>query len=439
MSTENALSRLRDSLSQLGQMDFREQRSQTSAEELWTESPPPKPLRAASPHSAPRTFGSPNPRAISLMSPLTSVERLERPTVALTKALRSCQERCSQLEAKRSEVAEELRICDDDKARFQLALSRAEQENKQLLQERQKKMEETIHLRQELRIATEGLTDIEAQTKEKLSDHEAQRQRLERLVDEQRRHIETLESSNQRDKEEAHLSRDTIERLGRGMWAMLEEKTRSLEFMTNLVSSMQSLFYNPTPFLEHARRTKKCGGSHTLKRLELREGVSELRELLEQIEDEIADSSQAYSKFIQRLLQREDEMKRIIAVKPTSVLQQIQLADQLLIADAKAPSRDVDEDAYTFHPTSRKKGRTQDEQENAKALVPRRGKQSSLYVDWATEMEQFKAITTVMETKFSQLTKLKKVIQVKQPAARRAASSAQDRSHSVGRIYTSFC
>eukprot|EP00397_Hematodinium_sp_SG-2012_P032522 GEMP01034632.1.p1 GENE.GEMP01034632.1~~GEMP01034632.1.p1 ORF type:complete len:490 (+),score=117.78 GEMP01034632.1:78-1472(+) len=464
MAAESALFRLRDSLSQLGQLDFRSERSQNSVDDMWSESPQPRIVRPAlSNHPSPalRATAVSNPDAVSTSA-------AEKPAVALTNALRSCRERCSQLESKRGQAKEELRISEDDKARLQLSVARVAQENKQLLQDREKKLEANLQLRQDLRTATDQLADLDAQMRERMKDFEAQRHRLERLVEEQRRHIESLEQTRHGELEEVMRSRETIERLGKGTWALLEEKAKCAEFLTNLVSSMQSLFYNPTPFVTQARMAaRRCGGVHTLKRLEVREGVSELRELLEQLEEEIADSSQAYSKFIQRLLQREDEMKRIVAIKPTNVLEQIQVVDSLLMADQKRLRRDVS--SYGFTPGARasslkasrgSRGSEVDTERGSgflgtKALRGSRGSEldtehgsgfsgtkaprakAMTSVDWAAEMLQFQQITSTMETKFIQLTKLKNVIQSKSTIGHRA-SATNVRSRSVGRLYTTF-
>jgi len=135
-------------------------------------------------------------------------------------------------------------------------------------------------------------------------------------------------------------------------------------------------------------------------------------------------------------------MKRIVAVKPSSIMQQIQIADQILVAEEKR-SNNEEEDPFIMHPVARatveKKSKRLDRDGDFSDLGSSSGSNkrkrhasigSTFYVDWAAEMEQFRLITCAMETKFNQLSKLKKVIQVKAPPRTKSAG----RSKSAGRI-----
>lgn len=417
MASEGALSRLRDSLSQLGQLEFhRDRRTPALTESMDTGAWPESPSNQKSREREKKT---------------------DRPAIALSKALKTCQERCNELEQKRNEIANELRVIEDDRSRLSLAMGRAEKENRNLHDEIEMKIEEITNLKGETRIANETLLEVEQKSRDRISDLESQRVRLERHSEEQKNRIASLENSLSQGKLEYENSKNTIEQLTTGMWDVLGEKAECMTFISQMMQTMQALFYNPTPFLDQSRNDRKCHGGHSKRRMEVRDGVGELRDVLDQLEDEIAEASCAYNQFLQRLNAKEDEFKRMLILKPAHSKEQTQIAETVLVPEfGRSSFRSID-------PTSMNDQKNNDSDYYSQAMGlnslksnhgvrpftasstslrrshKTRMEKSSGSIDWAAELEEFQHVTCIMETKFSQLMKLKTVMQSREVANQR--------------------
>lgn len=258
---------------------------------------------------------------------------------------------------------------------------------------------------------------------------EETRSRFDRMMVDQRNQIASLEDSSNRASREVAEHNGRVTEFVECLFSVLLERVGMQQFVVDLLSSIQSLFYDPTPFVttqpdfvppkrtrngnqmrprsasvdRYGRGLGGGGGSlyrsydtlelakHTQSRAEWREGIGDLRELISSLEREVSEASHEYSLMVQRIvgeLERSVRVVGVFGVRPTD-------RDALEVCNSWVESE------------RKRRARSGDDEWNSR-------------IDWVEERSQFHAATRVMEVKFAQLAKLKRVLVARQGAIAKA-------------------
>ncbi|CAE7653747.1 Nsun2 [Symbiodinium microadriaticum] len=111
-----------------------------------------------------------------------------------------------------------------------------------------RELSELQRLRREHREAREQTAALRAEVQQTKSAADETRQRLEKMLTEQREHMEALEESAglaERELQDRSMQSADMEI---ALFSCLQERTSLLQFMVDLLSALQTLFYDPTPF-----------------------------------------------------------------------------------------------------------------------------------------------------------------------------------------------
>lgn len=262
---------------------------------------------------------------------------------------------------------------------------------------------------------------------------EEKRQRFERIISEQREQIEALQEANGLAERELQDRGTQSSDMETALFSCLQERTALLQFMVDLLSALQTLFYDPTPFTRLRLRSPSptpgganCAGrrraasretwhrhsgcyacassdwvpaagqplDRSLKDLQV-SGSEDLKELCSALEGEIAQASQAFSAQVQRVLAEAEQSARAVSTVH-------QPGQQMRACGAWV---------------EQEKRRKEKQGLPADRAVPS--------VDWGEERAQYLTTTRAMETKFAQLIKLRRLLQAKFNAARKKAQTGK--------------
>jgi len=392
---------------------------------------------------------------------------------ALAVALEKSQDRIELLKRERDEVSmiqqqacSKLASQESEITKIAAMLERSEAEHRCLSDERQReaadrsaaRQSETAELqraRRETREAQEQLTALQKEASQARCTAEEWKTRFERLLADQRQQIETLGDAS------SSASRDLAEQtrraaaFGEALYTCLHERNALLHFVVDVLTALQSLFYDPTPFcsmgiqaansragcnhngapsrprsasVDRWHRHSGCyacasspgghrtaspsafGNRHTHGRQEVLQGAQDLRELANALEEEIGGASSDYSALVNRVVGEAEKNARVLGLLR---------GPGMSIADCAASS----DEAGSAATGSRSVLRTcldwiAQEKRGREALgIPKDSLAPS--VDWSEERSQYQAVTRSMHTKFEQLSKLKKVLHARHNGARR--------------------
>merc|ERR1719265_1110936 len=320
-------------------------------------------------------------------------------------------------------------------------MERSEAEHRAHAEERQRERDELQRLRREHRDTLEQLAAIRAEAHQSRTTSEDWRKRFEHLVDDQRHQIAALEDAGGRATRDLTEQNKSATELGDGIYVCLYERNVLLHFLVDLLSALQSLFYDPTPFCSSAVSTRQrpssrvgagvaghgVGGArarscscerlhrhrgcyacnHRLQSVDRRswqaqEGLADLQELIASLENEIGETSQEYSLQVQRLVDEAEQSAQALRGSEPSPL----------LAGERPNDRQVMNTCMAWvdleHQRLERQGLPPD------SLAPR--------LDWEQERSQYHAVTRAMEAKFAQLAKLKRLLQARQQTRRRGCS-----------------
>jgi hypothetical protein len=281
-------------------------------------------------------------------------------------------------------------------------------------------------------------------------------QRLERLASDQRQRIVQMEEADDMAGREVNEhSMRTID-IADALYPSLHERAALLHFLVDLLTTLQSLFYEPTAFnsmgllrpvpalckaealaVDRGERMRSRAWSaervHTNRHMHSGcyachprannspshaksagclaprcDGASDLRELVVALEGEISVASQEYSMQVQRLVMEAERCARILGVHHGS---------DLALASAAGASTS---EAVALAAGPRERGvlRTcldwiEEERRMREKLSVTKDRLMPA-IDWIDERAQYHAVTRAMETKFNQLAKLKRALQLRQ-------------------------
>mmetsp|Transcript_92154 Transcript_92154/g.160081 ORF Transcript_92154/g.160081 Transcript_92154/m.160081 type:complete len:548 (-) Transcript_92154:125-1768(-) len=361
---------------------------------------------------------------------------------ALAFALERSQERVETLQRERDEALSKAGVQEAEVLRLTVLMERSEAEHRANAEERQREREEIQRLRREHRDALEQLAAIRAEAHQSRTSSEDWRKRFDRLVEDQRHQIEALEDAGSRAARDLTEQNSRVSEFGEGLYVCLYERNALLRFIVDLLSALQSLFYDPTPFCSAAaslaQHRMKCrnagagsaGGAGARSRscscerlhrhngcyacshrarssdrsiFHAREGLADLQEIVSSLENEISEASQQYTLQVQRLVDEAEQSA-----------QALRTSDQHPpLAGDRPNDRQVLHTCLAWvdleHQRLERQGLPPD------SLAPR--------VDWAEERAQYHAVTRAMESKFAQLAKLKRLLQARQHPMRKRGCS----------------
>jgi len=330
----------------------------------------------------------------------SSAEALDRKhDAALGRALRKAQERCVELTRERDEARAQLAQAETEHCRLSLAAEHKEAEHHGWGQERAEILEENARLKRELRTAQEEVGKLQRTSVGARQEGEEHRARLERTVDAQRRELEAAEEQLGRAKSRGEDLGTRSRRQNETMFALMVDTVHMLFYLTDLLSALQALFYDPTPFVKlgsgkmltrsaSAERVGASysrpllslsgggyaggGGQYTQHRFEVREGTSEQKELISALEKEVADAALRYTAIIQATSDSAQQAMRIVGMCGSSP--------------------------------------TENEVSHLCDMWMDQDREHSQGLEWGEQRARFKEITRTMESKFAQLVKLKRVL-----------------------------
>lgn len=363
---------------------------------------------------------------------------------ALAIALERSQERVETLQRERDEALSKVGVQEAEVLRLTMIMERSEAEHRANAEERQRERDELQRLRREHRDALEQLAAIRAEAHQSRTSSEDWRKRFEHLVEDQRHQIEALEDAGSRAARDLKEQSSRVSEFGDGLYVCLYERNALLRFIVDLLSALQSLFYDPTPFCRAAaslaqhhmschnagvgsngvagvrsrscscerlhrhsgcyacnhrqRCLERCASSDPNSRRAL-EGLADLQEIAGSLENEISEASQQYTLQVQRLVEEaEQSAQALLAGEQHQPMAGERPNDRQVLNTCLAW---VDLE----HQRLEREGLPPD------SLAPR--------VDWAEERAQYHAVTRAMESKFAQLAKLKRLLQARQHQRRR--------------------
>ncbi|CAJ1452786.1 unnamed protein product [Effrenium voratum] len=371
------------------------------------------------------SFASPREAWRSTEEPLAASPRCQ-PRDALSMALERAQDHIEALQRERDDALRRAAEHEAEVLRLTMLVERSEAGHCALLEERQRELAEVQRLRKEHREARDQLQVLKAEVNQTRAHSDDKRQRFERLITEQREQIEVLQEAN------GHAERQLQDRGSQSMdietslFSCLQERTALLQFMVDLLSALQTLFYDPTPFTRLSIRSPSpspasgscrrrppsreawhrhagcfaCGSTDFAPPMDkgLKEAQvacsEDLKELCNALEGEIAQASQAFSAQVQRVLAEAEQSARAVSAAQPG---------QLLRACAAWVEQEKRRKERQGLPVDRP--------------VPA--------VDWGEERAQYLATTRAMESKFAQLLKLRRLHQVRHSAARKKAPAGR--------------
>merc|ERR1719247_3204879 len=131
-----------------------------------------------------------------------------------------------------------------------MAASQRDAESAHAVSEREELSEEVARLKRELRAAQEEIGKLQRTSVSVRQDAEEGRGRLERAVEAQRRELEAHEEMIGRARTRADEAEARARRQNEAMFALMVDTVHMLFYLTDLLSAMQALFYDPTPFVK---------------------------------------------------------------------------------------------------------------------------------------------------------------------------------------------
>mmetsp|Transcript_28039 Transcript_28039/g.50625 ORF Transcript_28039/g.50625 Transcript_28039/m.50625 type:complete len:520 (+) Transcript_28039:64-1623(+) len=378
------------------------------------------------------------PLRSSLRSASPAATRPNKPVArdsALALALERSQDHIDALQRERDDALRKAADFESEVLRLTLLVERSEAGHVAMLDERQKELADVQRLRREHREALEQLASLRAEANQTRSNSDETRNRLERLLAQQRARLEALEEANAGAERELQDRSTRSSDIETALYSCLQERTVLLQFMVDLLTALQTLFYDPTPFVQlniaqrqaigerpapkELARTRSqsrsrvhrhagcyvCGEQQTspaaIDRIAQEmtgggggSGMDDLRDLCSSLEVEIAQASKAFSAQVQRVLAEAEQSARAVNAASQQDAEQQQL---------RACAAWVE----------------QERRRREKQGLPADRAMPS--VDWAEERSQYQATTRSMETKFAQLAKLRRLLQARYNVAKKRA------------------
>eukprot|EP00931_Biecheleriopsis_adriatica_P093638 TRINITY_DN67367_c0_g1_i1.p1 TRINITY_DN67367_c0_g1~~TRINITY_DN67367_c0_g1_i1.p1 ORF type:complete len:539 (+),score=113.27 TRINITY_DN67367_c0_g1_i1:50-1618(+) len=355
---------------------------------------------------------------------------------ALALALERSQDHIDVLQRERDDALRRAADNETEALRLSMLVEKIEATHSALLDERQRELADVQRLRREHREAMEQLATLRSEAHQSRQSSEEMRSRFERMISEQRQQVESLEESNAQAERELQDRSTRSSDTETALYSCLQERTALLQFVVDLLTALQTLFYDPTPFasLQSGSRAASpsragpcgarsasrdlrhrhagcyaCGGGSREpatpacmpqaieKRMKEVAGVDDLRDLCSALEDEIAQASQAFSSQVQRVLAEAEQSARAIN------------------SSAQQPPQQQLRACATWVEQERRRKEKQ-------GLPPDRAVPS---VDWNEERAHYQSTTRAMETKFAQLSKLRRLLQARYNAARKKAQAGR--------------
>eukprot|EP00930_Biecheleria_cincta_P095678 TRINITY_DN8761_c1_g1_i1.p1 TRINITY_DN8761_c1_g1~~TRINITY_DN8761_c1_g1_i1.p1 ORF type:complete len:540 (+),score=112.54 TRINITY_DN8761_c1_g1_i1:31-1650(+) len=378
---------------------------------------------------------------------------------ALALALERSQDLIDALQRDRDEAVRRADEQEVEVNRLVIRVERAEAGHRAALEERQHELSDVQRLRREHRDALDQLASLRAEVAQSRHESEDMRSRLERMVTDQRQQIDELEEAGNRAERELQERSTRSSDVETALYTCLQERTALLQFLVDLLTALQTLFYDPTPFARlrlpqqgsqsqspppagagaagwiqssggaaqqgrqrsrcysrehrhsgcyacgptgphpgHTGWTQRTGASPEPGLKEAASGAEDLRDLCASLEAEIAQASQSFSDQVQRVVLEAEQSARAVNAAP----QQPSLQQQF-----RACAAWVEQER-----------RRREKQ----GLPPDRAVPA---VDWSEERARYQTTTRSMETKFAQLAKLRRLLQARYVAARKRAQAGR--------------
>lgn len=353
---------------------------------------------------------------------------------AIHMALDRSQEWIDSLQRERDEALGQSVANEAEVVRLTLELEKSEATHRNIAEERQRDREELTRLRREHRDALEQLAALRAETHQSRTTSGEWRQRFEKIVDDQRNQISILEEASSRTSKQLAVHEARASEFGESLYMCIYERTTLLHFLVDILSALQSLFYEPTPFVSfqsaarqpsasrsgygarnrshscehrhsgcyacnHAnnRQSSPYGAVRSQGRQDWREGLSDLQELITSLENEIGETSEQYTAQVHRIVDEAEHCAQVLR----------HCADIEVALGERPERRGVLQACIAWAGEERSRL----EKLPSNALLPR--------IDWSEERAQYHAVTRGMESKFAQLVKLKRVLHVRQQGSRK--------------------
>lgn len=357
--------------------------------------------------------------------------------IRMTQALNQSQDRALQLQREHDEMLHRSVQSEAEVVRLTMIMERSEAENRALVEEKQHILRDLQSVRREHREALDQLATLKSEAHKSRTASEEYRDRFEQIVGEQRKQIEALEEAGGRTSHELAEQNRYVADFGASLYTCLGERSELLKFVVDLLTALQALFYNPTPFLAERiapgeprrprsadvshRRCESCPrspgvvgvrsaafgrGQHAQHRQEWREGLSDVKALIRALEGEIADASRELTSQVQR------------------VVREAEAAAQGLLPARGGESRPVVAPGASGDLGQALRVCTrwieQEQRRRSKQGLERHDLAPRLC--WDEERLRYQEVSRVMESKFAQLAKLQRVLATRQGAVARRTS-----------------
>eukprot|EP00747_Dinoflagellata_sp_TGD_P164239 gnl/TRDRNA2_/TRDRNA2_183888_c0_seq1.p1 gnl/TRDRNA2_/TRDRNA2_183888_c0~~gnl/TRDRNA2_/TRDRNA2_183888_c0_seq1.p1 ORF type:complete len:603 (-),score=87.19 gnl/TRDRNA2_/TRDRNA2_183888_c0_seq1:64-1785(-) len=345
----------------------------------------------------------------------------------------------------------------------------SEAQQRMLTEEKQTALNDLQKARREHRDALEQIAALTADLHQSRLASEDCRSSFERLVSDQRHQIEVLEDTSRIATCDLEKYNHRASEFGEALFTCLYERTALLQFLVDLLTALQSLFYDPTPFVKastlsgnvsslsipiqsqsitkarprSASAERGCGprqngcsvcgsippvapggialyqsgprppcrdiqargAARNVNCMDWREGLQELRELIRSLEGEISEASNHFSTQAKRMIDEAEKSSQALGLQRCNDVSGSTLAS---LAD-----RPTDWSAMRVSNAwvEQERERRIKQGVPTESLAPR--------VDWVEERAAYQATTKSMETKFAQLAKLKRVLGMREGVVRR--------------------
>ena len=245
----------------------------------------------------------------------------------LTKALRKSQEKCQMLLLERETLQKRLNKVEGDSFQLSSTASKAETQNLQYEEERQRLLDEVVHQRREIKSCQDKLSMYRQEALDSKKGASLSREQFQSIINQQRAQIEKLQTYADAASNEAEESNEALNTLQAATNMFMIERCNLMHILIDTLQTMQTLFYDPSPFLKavHAKQpTHKIpaspkpqvssrsatvvAGTDQYKR-----DLNDLREVASQLEKEIAESSASYNQLLQRLNGEAEKAQRMVS------------------------------------------------------------------------------------------------------------------------------
>jgi predicted nuclease with TOPRIM domain len=281
-----------------------------------------------------------------------------RSDITLTKALRKSQDKCQMLLLEREDLQKRLNKVEGDTFHLSSSTNKAETQNLQYAEEKQRLLDEVVHQRREIKSAQDKLGMYRQESLDAKKNASLSRDQFQSIINQQRAQIEKLQEYADAASNEAEKAAQSMKTLKQATNLFITERCNLMHMLIDTLHTMQTLFYDPSPFLKasYAKQSAHVipskipasqkssivvAGTDQYKR-----EIADLREIASQLEKEIAESSATYKQLMQRLSGEADRAQRMVAQTTKDPGSTIAVCNELI---ENASPDTWDKDREVFH------------------------------------------------------------------------------------------